>query len=118
MIGFAGTGGEAIPAEPGKLFLRAIDPRTGKRVWELPMTGPATAWAGTVSTAGNVLFFGDDNGQLVAADAKSGKHLWHFGTSQTITASPITYLVEGKQYVAICSASDVYAFGLFEPAVD
>ena len=118
MIGFAGTGGEAIPAEPGKLFLRAIDPRTGKRVWEVPMTGPATAWAGTVSTAGNVLFFGDDIGQLVAADAKSGKHLWHFGTSQTITASPITYLVDGKQYVAICSASDVYAFGLFEPAVE
>ena len=118
MKGFAGTGGEVIASEPGQLVLRAFDPRTGKRVWEHPMTGPAVAWAGTVSTAGGVLFFGDDNGQLVAADAKNGKHLWHFGTSQSITASPITYMVEGKQYVAICSATHVYSFGLFEPAVE
>jgi len=65
-----------------------------------------------------VVFFGDDNGQLVAADANSGKHLWHFGTSQTITASPIVYSVNGKQYVAICSATHVYSFGLFEPAAE
>ncbi len=116
MIGFAGTGGEQIPAEPGQLLLRAIDPQTGKRVWEYPMPGPATAWAGTVSTAGGVLFFGDDTGHLVAADAKSGKHLWHFGTSQNITASPITYTVDGKQYVTICSSTHVFTFGLFTPA--
>ena len=116
MIGFAGTGGEQIPAEPGQLLLRAIDPQTGKRVWEYPMPGPASAWAGTVSTAGGVLFFGDDTGHLVAADAKSGKHLWHFGTSQNITASPITYTVDGKQYVTICSATHVFTFGLFTPA--
>ena len=118
MKGFAGTGGEVIASEPGQLVLRAFDPRTGKRVWEHPMTGPAVAWAGTVSTAGGVLFFGDDNGQLVAADARSGKHLWHFGTSQSITASPITYMVDGKQYVAICSATHVYSFGLFESAAE
>lgn len=116
MTGFAGTGGEQIPAEPGQLLLRALDPQTGKRVWEYPMTGPATAWAGTVSTAGGVVLFGDDAGHLVAADAKSGKHLWHFGTSQNITASPITYLVDGKQYVTICSATHVFTFGLFSPA--
>jgi alcohol dehydrogenase (cytochrome c) len=80
------------------------------------MTGPATAWAGTVSTAGGVVLFGDDAGHLVAADAKTGKHLWHFGTSQNITASPITYLVDGKQYVTICSATHVFTFGLFTPA--
>ena len=114
MNGFAGTGGEGIPSEPGQLALRAIDPRTGERVWEQAMTGPAAAWAGTVSTAGGVVFFGDDNGHLVAADAKTGKHLWHFGTSQNITASPITYMVDGKQYVAICSATHVFAFALFE----
>jgi alcohol dehydrogenase (cytochrome c) len=116
MTGFAGTGGEQIPAEPGQMFLRAIDPRNGKRVWQYPMTGPATAWAGTVSTAGGVVLFGDDAGHLVAADAKTGKHLWHFGTSQNVTASPITYLVDGKQYVTICSATHVFTFGLFTPA--
>jgi alcohol dehydrogenase (cytochrome c) len=42
------------------------------------MTGRGEMWAGTVSTAGGVVFFGDDDGQLVALDAATGKHLWHF----------------------------------------
>ena len=50
-------------------------------------------------------------------DAKSGKHLWHFYMGQPLTASPITYQVDGKQYVTIASATDVFTFGLFEPAV-
>ena len=116
LVGFMGTGGERPPTEPGQFFLRAFDPKTGKRVWEHPMTGPGTMWAGTVSTAGGVVFFGDDDGHLVAADAKTGKHLWHFGTSQLLSASPITYMVDGKQYVTICAATHVFTFGLFEPA--
>jgi alcohol dehydrogenase (cytochrome c) len=63
LVGFSGGGGEQIPREPGKFFLRAIDYKTGKRVWEYPMPGPATMWAGTVSTAGGVVFFGDDDGK-------------------------------------------------------
>jgi len=116
MKGFAGTGGERIPAEPGKFFLRALDPQTGERRWEYPMTGPRTMWAGTVSTAGGVLFFGDDDGQLVALDAQTGKHLWHYYMGQMITASPITFSLDGKQYVSIAAGSDVFTFGLFEPA--
>jgi len=116
MKGFAGTGGERIPTEPGQFFMRAFDPKTGNRVWEYPMTGKGTMWAGTVSTAGGVLFFGDDDGHIVALDAKSGRHLWHFNTGQSLTASPITYSVNGKQYVAIATATDVMSFGLFEPA--
>ena len=80
------------------------------------MTGPTTMWAGTVSTAGGLVFFGDDDGHLVAVDARNGKHLWHFPTSQNLTASPITYLAGGKQYVAIAAATHVWSFGLFEPA--
>ena len=79
------------------------------------MTGPATMWAGSVSTAGGVVFFGDDDGQLVAVDAVSGKHLWNFNMGQLLTASPITYSVDGKQYVAIAAATSVFTFGLFEP---
>jgi hypothetical protein len=41
--------------------------------------------------------------------------LWHFNTGQLITASPMTYSVNGKQYVALASATDVFCFGLFEP---
>jgi alcohol dehydrogenase (cytochrome c) len=72
-------------------------------------------WAGTVSTAGGVVFFGDDDGNLVAVDAREGKHLWHYSTAQRLTASPMTYEVGGKQYVAIAAGTEIYAFGLFEP---
>jgi alcohol dehydrogenase (cytochrome c) len=73
-------------------------------------------WTGTVSTAGGVVFTGDDDGHLVALDAKTGEHLWHFNMGELLTASPITYEVNGKQYVAIASATAIFSFGLFEPA--
>jgi alcohol dehydrogenase (cytochrome c) len=117
MKNFAGTGGDTIPKEPGKFYLRAIDPHTGEKRWEYPMTGRGEMWAGTVSTAGGVVFFGDDDGQLVALDAATGKHLWHFYMGQLLTASPITFMADGKQYVTIASETDVFTFGLFEPAV-
>ena len=117
MKNFAGTGAESIPKEPGKFFLRALDPRTGGKRWEYPMTGPASMWAVVVSTAGGVVFFGDDDGQLVALDEKTGRHLWHFYMGQLLTASPITYSVDGKQYVSIASATDIFTFGLFEPSI-
>ena len=67
MKNFAGTGGESIPKEPGKFYVRAFDPRTGEKRWEYPMTGRGEMWAGTVSTAGGVVFFGDDDGTPTSA---------------------------------------------------
>jgi alcohol dehydrogenase (cytochrome c) len=113
MSNFSGGG---ATEEGGQVIVRALDPRTGRRVWEYPMTGAGRMWTGTVSTAGGVLFTGDDDSHLVALDATSGKHLWHFNMGELSTASPITYSVDGKQYVAIASATSVFAFGLFEPA--
>lgn len=112
---FSGGGAGPKPNEIGQFFLRAFDPKTGLKKWEYPMTGPGESWAGTVSTAGNVVFFGDDDGQLVAVDARDGKHLWHFNMGEGLTASPITYAVDGKQYVAIASATAIFSFGLHEP---
>ncbi len=108
-------GGGGATEEGGQVFLRALDPKTGKRVWEYPMTGSGRMWTGVVSTAANVLFTGDDDGHLVVLDAKDGKHLWHFNMGEGLTASPITYEVDGKQYVAIASATAIFSFGLFEP---
>ena len=79
------------------------------------MTGPAESWAGTVSTAGGVIFFGDDDGQLVAVDAKAGTHLWHYQMGEGLNASPITYSVGGKQFVAIASQTAIFSFGLHQP---
>lgn len=104
-----------IPSEPGEFFLRALDPITGMKRWDYPMTGPATMWAGTLSTSGDLVFFGDDDGQLVALDAETGENLWHYYMGQMITASPMTFSVDGKQYVSIAAGGDIFTFGLFEP---
>jgi alcohol dehydrogenase (cytochrome c) len=113
MKDMAGGGGEAIPKELGRFFLRALEPATGQRRWEYPMTtGHRDMWAGAVSTSGGLVFFGDDDGSLVAVDAVSGKHLWHYYMGQTLTASPITFSFAGNQYVSIVSETDVFAFGL------
>jgi alcohol dehydrogenase (cytochrome c) len=74
--------------------------------------GPGRSGGGVLSTAGCVVFFGDDNGALAAVDAKTGKALWHFHTNEILRASPMTYMVDGKQYVAIASGSNIIAFGL------
>jgi alcohol dehydrogenase (cytochrome c) len=114
---FSGGGAGPKPSEVGQFFLRAYDPRNGSKKWEYPVVTPtAEAWSGTVSTAGGVVFFGDDQGQLVALDSRTGAHLWHFAIGEGLTASPITYMADGKQYVAIASATAIVSFGLFEPA--
>jgi alcohol dehydrogenase (cytochrome c) len=108
-------GGGGATEEGGQVVLRALDPKTGKRVWEYPMTGAGRMWSGVVSTATGVVFSGDDDGHLVALDGKSGRHLWHFNMGELLTASPIVYAVDGKQYVTIASATAIFTFGLFEP---
>jgi alcohol dehydrogenase (cytochrome c) len=113
---FSGGGAGPKPSEVGQFVVRAFDPKTGQKKWEYPTVTPtAEAWSGTVSTAGGLVFFGDDQGQLVAVNARTGEHLWHFGMGEGLTASPITYAVDGKQYVAIASSSAIFSFGLFEP---
>ena len=113
--GFRGTGGAQIPAEPGHLYLRAIDPETAAIRWEQPLPGPARAWPGTVSTAGGLIFSGDDDGNLVALDAKTGEDLWHFNMGHMIYASPMTWAIDGNQYVTIANETDIVTFGLFQP---
>jgi alcohol dehydrogenase (cytochrome c) len=112
--GFRGTGGEQLPAEPGRFYLRALQPKTGDKVWEYEMPGPAVMWGGTFSTESGLIFTGDDDGNLVALDAETGKDLWHFSTGHTIAASPMTYEVDGKQYVTLAAETDLFTFGLFE----
>lgn len=115
MIGFGGTAGERPSRNDGRFVLRAIDPKTGERKWEYPISGETSSWAGTLSTAGRIIFSGDDDDHLIAIDSRTGKHLWHFNLGQPVHASPITYAVDGKQYVTIVSSTDVFTFGLFEP---
>ena len=110
-------GGTARPA-PGESFtksLRAINIQTGEIVWDLPqISGAATASAGVISTASGLVFFGENSGAFMAADATTGKVLWEFPTNQTWKASPMTYVFDNKQYIAIAAGPSIMAFGLPE----
>jgi alcohol dehydrogenase (cytochrome c) len=114
--GYMGGSFKQAPNEPAQRVLRAFDLQTGKAVWELPQTGDVDSWGGVLTTAGGVVFFGEDSGSLMAADAKSGKPLWHFQTSQLWKASPMTYMFDNKQYVAVAAGSNIIAFGLPDDA--
>ena len=102
------------PGQPGRKILRAFDIRTAKPVWELPQAGLAISWGGTLSTAGGIVIFGEDSGALAAADAANGKLLWRYQTNQKWKASPMTYVFDGKQHVAVASGSSVISFALVE----
>ena len=58
------------------------------------------------------MFFGESSGGFAAVDAKTGKYLWHYETNHAMKASPMTYEVDGKQYVAIASGPNVMSFAL------
>ncbi len=109
---FYGGGARRVPGETGQKFLRAIDIQTGKVVWEVPQVGTGSSAGGVLSTAGGVLFIGDDGGAFAAVDAKNGKPLWHFQTNDAFRASPMTYMAEGKQYIAVAAGSNIIAFAL------
>ncbi len=112
--GYMGGTWVDTPGEPGQKILRAIDIRTGKAAWELQQAGAAISWGGTLATAGGIVIFCEDSGALAAVDAVSGKLLWRFQANQVWKASPMTYVFDGKQYVAVASGSNVISFGLVE----
>jgi glucose dehydrogenase len=91
------------------VFIRAIDPFTGKKVWDLP--APAGR-SGVLSTASGLLFLGGGGGVLVV-DGKTGTPLWNVNIAQTSQGSPMTYMVGGKQYVALPGTSSIVAFVLY-----
>jgi alcohol dehydrogenase (cytochrome c) len=102
----------AAAPEPAQRVLRAIDIQTGKVAWELPQFGNVDSWGGVLATASNLVFFADDSGAFAAADAKSGKRIWSFQTSQVWKASPMTYVFDNRQMLAIASGPNILAFGL------
>ena len=71
-------------------------PRPGAIAWELPQTGPARSWGGTLATAGGLVFFGEDSGALMAVDAATGAPLWQFQANALWKASPMTYMFDGR----------------------
>jgi alcohol dehydrogenase (cytochrome c) len=105
-------GGTRRAEDSGGKFLKAIDIQTGKTAWEIPDIGGGILGSGLMATAGGLIFYGDGSGAFVAADAKTGKLLWHFNTGQSWKAGPMTYTADGTQYVGVAAGSTVLAFSL------
>ena len=100
--------------EPAKRYVRALDIETGKTIWEVPQIGPTDGkrMAGVLATAGGLLFYGDLSGYFVAVDERDGKTLWRMPLNATIKTSPMTYSVDGQQFVALAVGSNIMCFGL------
>ncbi len=81
--------------------MRAVDPKTGKIVWEIKNSAPL--WGGVMTTAGGLVFYGTPEGFLKAVDAKTGKELWKFQTGSGVVAPPVTWQEGDTQYVAVAS---------------
>ena len=79
---------------------KAIDVATGEIKWEVQTRSPMVA--GVLATGGGLVFTGDAEGFFTAYDAKTGEDLWHFQCGSGHHASPITYTLDGKQYIAVC----------------
>ena len=101
------------PKNPPEKYLRALDMETGKIVWEIQQVGPPEAnYSGVLSTEGGLVFYGETGGGFAAVDAKTGKTLWHFEANQPWKASPMTYMMNGRQYVAIASGGNILSFAI------
>ncbi len=113
----AGGGMFNVPGgEPAKRLLRAIDIATGNVMWEVDQKISNPNYSGVLSTAGGVVFYTESAGAFAAVDARTGRTLWHFQASSSPKSGPMTYTVNGRQFVAVTSGSNVLTFALPERA--
>jgi len=99
MTGLSLGDGSDVPADAGHSVLKAWDPVAKKVIWSVETPGISNG--GTLATAGNLVFEGLADGYLHAYSAKDGTDLWSFFAGVAVTGVPITYSVEGRQYVTI-----------------
>jgi alcohol dehydrogenase (cytochrome c) len=107
------SGSDAQPSSEIQTAIRAIDPLTGELKWQHAFA-TRTEWhrtGGILSVAGDVVFIGDE-ATLYAFDARTGAELWRFNTGGTIAGAPVTYAVDGRQYMAVFAGRALLAFGL------
>jgi alcohol dehydrogenase (cytochrome c) len=100
-------------------FLTAIDPLTGKVAWRRPYPSAGGTGmyggggSGLLTTAGKLVFGGDNGGNLVAWDAVTGTPIWHTHIGD-VTNPPMTYMLDGRQYILVATTDTLYAFALYQ----
>jgi alcohol dehydrogenase (cytochrome c) len=109
------TGVRQSESDRSQKILLAYSIESDHPAWRYVQSGEGHSSAGVMTTAGGLVFFGDDARSFEAVDAATGRPLWHFHTGQNISASPMAYSVNAKQYVAIAAGSDIFCFALPRP---
>ena len=111
--GSMGLGGkEEIAVGSAGSFLTAIDYRNGKIAWRHRYPTGNGGGGGLLATAGGLVFAGDAGGNIVAHDARTGKPLWHSHIGN-VSNAPITYRVDGRQYLLVAVGDTLYSFVLY-----
>ena len=105
-----GGGQKVIGGDQMYSAVRALEGTTGDRKWQFKMVGDS--WTGTLATAGNLVFCADAEGDFFALNAADGKPLWHVQLGNSVRANPITYEVDGKQYVEAAAGNSIFTFSL------
>lgn len=115
MVFFPGMETNTPPIAAGPIYtaVRAIDAFTGKQVWEYrhDTRYDDNTTGGLLSTKGGVVF-GSDMGKFFALDSRTGKELWFVATGEKIEGTPVTYSLNGRQFVVISAGGNLVAFGL------
>ena len=99
-----------VKGSPATGAVVALDPTTGNTKWRFEMLHAPSA--GMLATAGGLVFTGDGFGYLIALDARTGKPLWRFQTGGSVAAPPVSYAIDGKQYIAVAAGGNVLAFAV------
>ncbi len=110
VVGGGGGGGRFMVGDQDVTSIRALDAVTGKRVWNFEMVGDS--WTGVLATAGNLVFSADAEGNFFALNATTGENLWHINLGSALRSNPMTYAVDGHQYVADSSGNSLFVFEL------
>jgi alcohol dehydrogenase (cytochrome c) len=102
--GYTGVEARSPVFKPGDVlgYFVAMNPLTGEKKWEVPLTEMPSS-AGTLVTGGGLVFTGKATGEFLALDEETGKTLWQFKTSSSVNSTAITYIHKGRQYVTIAS---------------
>jgi alcohol dehydrogenase (cytochrome c) len=109
---FGGSTHQAAPGVTSTHAVKALRGDTGELAWEYRFPTPAkNSMGGILSTAGNLLFVGNDD-QFTVLDSTTGKELWTFNPGGEIVAAPVTYLVDGRQQVTVAAGRALFTFGL------
>ena len=115
------TAARGRPARPSAEFrkeeegygaIRALDPKTGEKKWDFKMVNFTES--GVLSTAGDLVFGGGMEGNFVALDARTGDLLWHVNLGGPNASGPISYAVNGKQYIVGTGQGSMFVFALPE----